>query len=360
MNRILKLSSVSLVIGLLIIISACGSDDDTASEKGKEEHVFRLANVMPETDPVGMGLNKFAEIVNEKSEGKIKIDVFHGGQLGSDLETYEAVANGNLDMASGSIANLDPITSAFDVFQLPFLFDSKEHAFNAINNEKVNVIVNDKLGENNLIWFGSLDSGGPRLIATKDKKIENMKDIKGLKLRASESQLEIASQQAMGAKGVTISWPETPQGLNQGMVDGTTVPMNAYYSSKLYEDGTIKNIAYIPFQWFFHSTVINQDKWEALPDDIKEIMTASFKEAEEWEVAYADENTSKAIKEMTDAGLEISILDEEAYEEIQNKTKDIVWEEYLNNSDEMQEKVDLINNQDLPTGELGNWGYKIE
>src|SRR5699024_11286004 len=91
----------------------------------------RSSDLLAEEDVTSYGLNKFAELAAEKSDGDIKIDVLHGGQLGSGVETFEAVKNGNLDMAADSFANLASLTPDFEVFHLPFLFESRDNILNA-------------------------------------------------------------------------------------------------------------------------------------------------------------------------------------------------------------------------------------
>lgn len=352
----------SLVPAMIVflLLAGCGSTKSSSAANENGEYVFKVASVLSAGDSVSLGLDKFAELVAEKSDGKIKVETFHGGQLGSDLETFEAVKNGNLDIATGSIANIAPITNAFNVIHLPFLFDSKEQAFNIVNNEKVRASIDEDLSDINLKWFGAFDSGGPRVIATKNTVIESLSDMKGLKLRASESPLELAAHEAMGAKGTTISWPETPQAMSQGMVDGVTVPLNALHPSKLYEDGTLQNVAYIPFQWFFHTTVINKSKWDNLPEDVQKILNESIREAEEWQLANVDELYVDIIKEMTDGGLKINTISNEAYEEIKQVTQDEVWEKYVDGKTVTQEKLDLILDEMIESQEVGNWGYQIE
>ncbi|MEV9640780.1 TRAP transporter substrate-binding protein [Mammaliicoccus sciuri] len=352
------MKNLALLAVATLFMAGCGTAKGDSRSDG--EYVFNVASVLSAEDSVSLGLDKFADIVAEKSEGKIKVETFHGGQLGSDLETFEAVKNGNLDMATGSIANISPITNAFNVLHLPFLFDSKEQAFNIVNNEQVRGSIDQDLAQINLKWFGAFDSGGPRVIATKNKEVHSLEDLKGMKLRASESPLELAAHKALGAKGTSISWPETPQAISQGMVDGVTVPLNALHPSKLYEDGTIKSVAYIPFQWFFHATVINKDKWESLPKDVQEILSESIKEAEKWQLDNVDQLYTGIVKDMKDAGLQINKLPETEYKKIEKVTKDVVWDKYVDGKTVTQEKLDLILDELIESKQAGDWGYQIE
>lgn len=219
--------------------SSAGSEgsEDSSTGESDAEYVFKVANVLAESDVSSKGLDKFKELVEEKSEGNIQIDVLHGGQLGSGVETFEAVRNGNLDMAADSFANLASLTKAFELFHLPFLFESRDQLLNAFNSEKVAERVNEDLED--LKWFTTFEIGGPRVIGTSKTKITSIEDLQGLTFRASRSPLEIASQEAWGAKGQTVDWPETPEAVRLGMVDGLTVPYASFHSAKFHEGGLI-------------------------------------------------------------------------------------------------------------------------
>src|SRR5699024_3374431 len=113
----------------------------------------------------------------------------------------------------------------------------------------------------------------------------------------------------MGAKGSTINWPDTPQAISQGMVDGVTVPISALYPSKLYE--TTSEITFIPFQWFFHSTVVNEEKWNDLPEDVQDVLIESVREAEEWQLEDVDKLNEKVVEGMKSDGVEIKTISDQ-------------------------------------------------
>src|SRR5699024_6841100 len=119
------------------------------------EYHFNIANVLAEEDVTSYGIEKFAELANEKSGGKIQFEILHGGQLGSGVETFEAVKNGNLDFAADSYANLASLTQAFEMFHLPFLFESRDQLLNVLSSEKVKERIDEDLSDIGLKWFSS-------------------------------------------------------------------------------------------------------------------------------------------------------------------------------------------------------------
>lgn len=364
LKKLGKYVSMILMLATMLTLTACGEngvDDDSAkkNEDGAgEQYVFEMANVLAESDVSSQGLNKFAELVEEKSDGNIKINVHHGGQLGSGVETFEAVKNGNLDFAADSFANLANITDAFEVFHLPFLFESRDQALNAINSEKVKEVVDEELSELDLKWFATFEIGGPREIGTSSKKITSLEDLEGLKFRASRSPLEIAAQEAWGAKGVTVDWPETPESVRLGMVDGLTVPYASFHSAKFHEGDLIKYMVDLNFQWYSSVTVTNVEMWRNLPDDVKNILTEAAQEAQEWHIDFVSDFVTENIEEMRDAGVEIYSLSDEEYEKIKKVTRDKVWGEFVGKSGISEDKLELIQEEMGPVGNM-DWGYEV-
>lgn len=343
-----------LLAGLLaVLFTGCGDP-----EGADGTYTFQMANVLAEKDVTGFAANKFAELVAEKSEGKIEVRVFHGGQLGSGVETFEAVKNGHLDFAADSFANLASITRAFEAFHLPFLFESRQQMLNAFRSERIQAAIDEELADVGLKWFGTFEIGGPREVATTTKQITAMSDLNGMKLRASRSPLEIAAQEAWGAKGVTVDWPETPEALRLGMVDGLTVPYASLHSARFHEGGLIKHVLDLNFQTYALVIVVNRNEWAELPEEVRSVLTEAAREAEDWHVDFVSDYVTESIEEMVAEGVEINSLPDAEYERIRTVTKETVWSEFVGKRGISQEKVDLIQEESGPLETLG-WGYQI-
>lgn len=351
-----KIFSLIVLILIITIVSACGSS--TEEEAKVVEYNFKMSNVSEESNIVSAGLEKFAELAASKSNGRIKIDVVHGAQLGSGVETFEAVKSGNLDFAADSFANLNSVTPAFEIFHLPFLFESKAQAWNAALDESVMDVVNGELHEEGVQFFSILDMGGPRQIATTDTKIEKLEDLSGLSIRASRSPMEVAMHESWKSAGQTVDWPEVSESLRLGMTDGVTVSYPYIRSASLHEGNLVKYIANVDVQWFAYVTVVNEDMWNNLPKDIQEILTESAREAEEWHHEYAGEKVEEDIKILTDAGVEIYSLPEEVHEELKKVTIDEVWDKFIGQPGISEEKLELIQEAKGSAGD-DKWGYSI-
>lgn len=354
----LSLNTLTVTRPIAAMVMACALFPGTAMAQAAldKDYTFRFANVLSATDVTAFGIDKFAELAKEMSDGKITVQVFHGGQLGSGVETFEAVRNGHLDFAADSFANLASITPAFEVFHFPFLFESRAQLLGAMGSAAVQGQVNEELRPTNLKWFATFEIGGPRQVGTSRKKIGTAADLAGIKLRASRSPLEIASQEAWGAAGVTVDWPETPEALRLGMVDGLTVPYASFYSAKFHEGGLVKYILDLNFQNYASVIVVNHDKFEGLPPEVREILTKAAAEAQAWHVEFVSEYVTGNIAAMTAAGVEITTLPEADYVAVRDATIEKVWSQFVGRAGMSQEKIDLIKAEAGPVGD-GGWGY---
>ena len=375
MRKIKESVFVVVLLMLVLIISACGAEgvdkdsDPTVADASEDEeevaevdedaeYVIKAAQMMTKDDVTVIGTDKFAELVDEKSDGRIRIQWHYGSQLGSDIETFEAMKNGNLDMAAGSVANLTTITTAFDPFMLPFLFESEEQTLNAIGSEKVHELMAEELEPNNLKWISSYDYGGPRVLGT-SKEINSTDDLKSKKIRASRSVMEIAAYESWGAKGITVDWPETPEALRSGMVDGLGDTYASIHSGNLYQGGIVNNIVDIPFQWYFMIIAMDDSVWNELPEDLQEVMIEAARESEQY---YAEEKAdfvNENIAEMKEEGLKVTTVPDEELDELIDVTKDEVWPKFIGESF-TQDTLDLIIEEAGPVEEQGDWGYSVD
>ena len=334
-----------------LMLTACGG-----GKKDGVEQVFKVANVLAESDVTGYGLNHFAKLVEEKTAGRVEVRLFHGGQLGSGVETFEAVKNGHLDMAADSFANLASITPAFEIFHLPFLFSSRAEMLAAYRSEAIRTCINEELAEVGLRWFATFEIGGPREVGTSRRKITQAADLEGLKFRASRSPLEIASQEAWGAKGVTVDWPETPEAVRLGMVGGLTVPYASFHSARFYEGRLIRYLLDLNFQTYALVVVVNAKAWEALPSELRATLEAEAREAEAWHEQFVSDYITENIREMRAAGVEINRLPAAEEASLKLRTKEAVWGAFVGQPGISKAKLELILHE-IESVEGTGWGY---
>lgn len=300
---LLKKLGKSLTVAALS--SACFLALSTSNAVAKAEFTVKVANVMAPSHDTSKAVDYFAKLVAEKSDGKIKIQHYPGGQLGSDKETYDAAQQGMLQIASGSSANLVTITRAFEVLHLPFIFDNLDQVHNVLQSKKVKDHINADLADVGLRWLFTFDYGF-RDINTSEKLVKSPADMAGLKIRASRSPLELAGVKAFGGSAVTVDWPEVYNALRFKVVDGEAQPFGTLVSARHQE--ILHHTVDVDWQYYGFVGVISVKQWEKYPDWVKETLESAANEAEIYHRKIWAEEDAKAKEIYLKAGGDITTL----------------------------------------------------
>lgn len=316
------------------------------------EITLKLANVMPAGDHVSQACDKFAELVKEKSDGKIEVTTFHGGQLGSGKETFEAVKAGFLDIAADSYANMYTLTPAFEPFHLPYIFEARNQQLAAFRDEQIRGRVDEALQKIKLKWLMALEYAPRQIGTTKDRAIAKPGDLKGLKLRASRSPLEIATHKAWGATGVTIDWPSVPESLRMGIVDGETVGYDSMESAKHHVDA-ITNVTELNFQSYGVAIVVNSNAWAKFPEWAQKALTEAAMESMSWHETMFAKYVNDAKDKMVKGGVKVIVPDDAVAAEFRDIAKDKVWPEFIGKTID-KDYVELIQSR-VGEPEKGPW-----
>lgn len=326
-----------LIIGCFILILTlglvgCGGKDannkSTANDSGETVYKFRIGHPMAPGNNVTVGYEKFKEIVEAKSNGRIQIEIYDSAVLGSDRVTHESVQAGTLEMSSSSTPNMASFNDDWMVWDLPYI--------TTIENQKAiyDAIDNGKLGEHfreisrkdgfEIIMFSEY---GYRNMVTKNKPIRVPDDFKGLTLRTTDSPVEIAVANAIGANPVPIAWGEVYTALQQGTIDGQGNTFDLLYAAQHHEQ--LRYAATTNHNYCMHILVMNVDLYNSLPEDIQQIIKESAQEALEWQREETYRLAEQAKQNFIDAGIEIAELTEEEMELWKAATRP-VWDEFIN------------------------------
>jgi tripartite ATP-independent transporter DctP family solute receptor len=216
------------LFGLVVagaMLSACSRQDDTV--------VLKLAHVLDTGHSVHQGMVHMAERLEHYSDGKMRIDIYPSGQLGSERDTVELVQIGSLAMTKVSAAPLEAFVPAMQVFSIPYVFRDREHLFKALDSEVGKELLKSTEVAR-LKGMGYYDSGS-RSFYMVDTPVETPDDIKGKKIRVMKSQTAVKMIAAMGGGATPISWGELYTALQQGVVDGAENNPPSFYLSGHYE-----------------------------------------------------------------------------------------------------------------------------
>lgn len=272
---------------------------------------IKLAHSLDITHSVHIAMEYMAERVAEKSDGKLIIDIYPSGQLGSEREALELLQIGSLGMTKVSAATMENFAPNFKVFSLPYIFKDKEHLFKVIDGE----IGEELLSQGEEYWLHGLTyyDAGSRSFYTVNKPVNEPKDLRGMKIRVLASQTAVNMIQAFGGSATPISWGELYTALQQGVVDGAENNPPSFYLSRHYE--VAKNYTLDEHTMIPDVLLISDHVWGTLsPQEKQWIQEAADESAvlqrKLW--AEAEEEALKAVKE---AGVKIIIPNKEPFSE---------------------------------------------
>jgi tripartite ATP-independent transporter DctP family solute receptor len=195
--------------------------------------VLKLAHGLAPSHSVHQGMVYMADLVAEKSEGKMRIDVYASAQLGSERENVEMLQIGSLAITKVSAAIMESFAPSYRVLNLPYIFKSKEHSHRVLDSD----IGREILLDGEYYWLRGLTfyDSGSRSFYTKDRPINHPDDLRGLKIRVMPSPSAVNMIRAMGGSPTPISWGELYTALQGGVVDGAENNPPSFYLSHHFE-----------------------------------------------------------------------------------------------------------------------------
>lgn len=222
----MKKIGLMLLVGL-VIAASCSTMSLSAAGK-----VLRLAEVHSKGYPTELADEKFAELVEKKTNGKLKIQVYPDSQLGSENNVIEQVKLGVIEFARVSMSPVGAVEPAVNVFNLPYLFNSQEHMWKVLNSSIGDYFL--KIVEkNDLIGLTYFESGA-RNFYTK-KLVKSPADLKGLKIRVQPSPINNKLMEAFGATGIAIDFGEVYSALQTGVADAAENNIPSWVSKSHHE-----------------------------------------------------------------------------------------------------------------------------
>jgi len=219
------LKRIGLSIAILVLIIGFSVSVQAKEWKGWNIHVAGYPNTI--------ALDKFAELVSQKSGGEMKIKMYHAGTLGSQPDAIEQVRMGGLEIANFSLGPMGPIVPEANVVSLPFIFKDPDHAFRVLEG-KAGDMINEGMAKKGLVSLAWYD-GGSRSFYNSKKPIEKPADVTGMKVRVMNNDLYSGMISALGGNPSPMAFSEVYQSLKTGVVDGAENNWPSYESTGHYE-----------------------------------------------------------------------------------------------------------------------------
>jgi TRAP-type transport system periplasmic protein len=285
-----------------------------------QEKVIKFANQNAAGHPIVQGMEKFAEIVAAKSGGKLKVNVFPSGQLGSDQANVSALQGGTLEMASMNSGIFAAQVKDFAVFDLPFMFANGKEA-DAVVDGPFGKKLHGMLEEKGLVGLGYYELGF-RNITNSKRAITKVEDIAGLKLRVIPNPINVDWVKALDANPTPLPFPELYAALEQKAVDGQENPVATIFGAKLYEVQkymTLTNHQYNP-----QSVVISKKFWDTLSADEKKIVSDAVAESSKFQRTQARNSVASTLDNLKKAGMTVSELPPSELGKLVEKMKPVI------------------------------------
>src|SRR5690625_1261837 len=225
--RILSLRNAILGICLSLGLSAFSLHQAVAAT------TIKLAHPNVPSHPMGMAFEKFKELVEERSDGDLVVEIYDSGKFGDDADITQGIQIGTLQMGSSSTPNLVPFSDAFLLFDMPFLFTDYESTDRVADGE-IGQELAKSLEESGIIGLGYIDIGFRHLFNSK-RPVGVLEDAAGLKVRSTASKAHIDTLKSLGMNPTPITWSEVYTALQQKTVDGVSIDLNLAYHNKFQE-----------------------------------------------------------------------------------------------------------------------------
>ena len=264
----------------------------------RPEITLRFSHVVAEETPKGLAANRFKVLVEQRSGGRIGVQVFPNGQLYGDADEMQALQLGAVDLVAPSLSKFGRIgLPEFELFDLPFLFDDL-NAVRRITLGPLGQRLLQGLQLQRLVGLGYFDNGFKQMSA--NRPLLEPKDFVGLRMRVQASQVIAAQMRALGARPVTLAFSETRRALATGVVDGTENPVSNFWTQGMDEvqtDLSLTNHGYLGY-----AVVANQRLWQYLASADRELINQALQEALAFGNQMADTQNDRALAALRQAG----------------------------------------------------------
>jgi len=260
--------------------------------------VIKFSHVVAPDTPKGKGAEKFKELAEKYTGGKVKVEVYPNSQLYKDKEEVEALQLGAVQMLAPSLAKFGPLgVKEFEVFDIPYIMPDKA-ALNRVTHGEVGKMLLAKLEPKGIKGLAYWDNGFK--IMSANKPLKTPEDFHGLKMRIQSSKVLEAQMRALGAVPQVLAFSEVYQALQTGVVDGTENPPSNMYTQKMNEVqkyATLSNHGYLGY-----AVIVNKAFWEGLPADIRTQLEKAMAEATDYANDIAQKENDDALAAMKKAG----------------------------------------------------------
>ncbi|HHW07219.1 MAG TPA: DctP family TRAP transporter solute-binding subunit [Clostridia bacterium] len=300
-----KVALFLVVVFMASLLAGCGGGGSSPSQEPAEQKeataqpiVLRLGHNVTEATALHRGALEFAKLVEQKSNGTIKVDVFPNATLGDNRQMLEGMQLGSVDMCLPNLSNIAGFTDKTAVFELPYLFKN-EAAAEAVFDGPIGDELFADLEKSGLVGLAYWTQGW-RHITTSNREVRKPEDMKGLKFRTMENERHMQHFNALGASAIPMAFSELYSSLQQGIIDGQENPYVNIYLNGLYE--CQKYITETGHIYDAIPLLISKITWDKLTPEQQQILREAAKEVTSLEREMSREDDRKYKQAIIDSG----------------------------------------------------------
>lgn len=309
----MKRRGILLLFVSCAVLSACSTNKIGTESESVPEYVFTYAENQAEDYPTTKGAYRFAELVKERTDGKIIIQVNAGAALGDEQSVLEQLQFGGIDFARASISPLSEFIPKMNVLQMPYLYTGAEHMWQVLEGEIGEEFL-DSFEDSGLVALSWYDAGARNFYNTR-QPVERLEDLKGMEIRVQESEMMSRMVELLGAKAVQMPYSQVYSALQLGQIDGAENNWPSYESEKHNEVAkfvTVDEHTRVP-----EVQMVSQVTWEKLTPEYQQIIKECAVESARYERTLWERRSEESKQRVIDAGCEVTELPAEEKEKFQ-------------------------------------------
>jgi C4-dicarboxylate-binding protein DctP len=260
--------------------------------------IIKFSHVVAGDTPKGKAAERFKELAEKETKGRVKVEVYANSTLYKDKEELEALQLGAVQMLAPSLAKFGPLgVKEFEMFDLPYIFPGKNVLYRVTEGPIGKDLLN-KLEPKGIKGLAFWDNGFK--VMSSNKPMHTPADFKGLKMRIQSSKVLDAQMRALGANPQVMAFSEVYQALQTGVVDGTENPPSNLFTQKMHE--VQKHVTLSDHGYLGYAVIVNKKFWDGLPADIRTQLETAMKDATRYANAIAQQENEKALDGVKKSG----------------------------------------------------------
>ena len=286
------IAALAFAVAGLLVTGVC------APARAQQTITIKFSHVVAPDTPKGRAAEYFKKLAEERTHGRVKIEIYPNSTLYKDAEELDALQLGAVQMLAPTLSKFGPLgIREFEVFDFPYLFDSYDDV-HRVTEGPVGTALLRKLDRKGVIGLAYWDNGFKPMSA--NKPLYKPEDMKGLKVRIQSSKVLDAQMRAVGAIPQVLALSEVYQALQTGVVDGTENVISNFYTQKMFE--VQKYVTLTDHGYIGYVVIANKSFWEGLPADVRTTLDDALKQATHYANDIAKKENDDALEAIRKTG----------------------------------------------------------